>query len=202
MGVALDTVDLLNIAFKELDMDFNEMKVCELGDQVLRRCLRKSDGAYKPYGSCKGYIQSLGAEHISLDLNGKHGALKENLSKPIDKWLGYFDLITNYGTIEHVGTAGDMESQYHAFMNVHNFCRAKGVMTQLNPLVGYALTHCPYHYEPWCWHNLAKANNYKMIFNDIMVRSSKSAWNRAVLVKEIDAPFISMSQFIELGGIV
>lgn len=51
-------------------------------------------------GVYKAAFQAAGIEHTSVDLNGKDGALPRDLMKPLG--LGRFDMVTNFGTTEHV----------------------------------------------------------------------------------------------------
>jgi hypothetical protein len=50
--------------------------------------------------SYKRHFEALGIRHVSVDLNGKDGALPLDLRKPLG--LGRFDVVTNIGTTEHV----------------------------------------------------------------------------------------------------
>lgn len=63
--------------------------VLELGD--------KKDKGKPPY---KLWFEQEGYRHVSVDLNGKNGALPLDLREPLG--LGVFDLVTNFGTTEHV----------------------------------------------------------------------------------------------------
>ncbi len=48
----------------------------------------------------KDVFKAMGIEHVSVDWNGKNGALKLDLREPLR--LGKFDMVTNFGTSEHV----------------------------------------------------------------------------------------------------
>lgn len=52
---------------------------------------------HEPY---KPYFEERGWRHVSVDLNGEDGALALDLRKPLK--LGTFDVVTNFGTSEHV----------------------------------------------------------------------------------------------------
>jgi hypothetical protein len=82
--------------------------VCELG------C--------KGFGKTKTAFESLGWRHTSIDLNGLGGALPIDLTKPIDvRGIGGpFDVVTNFGTSEHV------EGQYECWKNIFSLCRVGG----------------------------------------------------------------------------
>lgn len=62
----------------------------ELGNKRQPKCSQ-------PY---KAAFERMGIRHVSVDLNGQDGALKLDLRKPLN--LGRFDMVTNFGTSEHV----------------------------------------------------------------------------------------------------
>ena len=84
--------------------------------------------------SYKKYFESLGLEHISIDISGLHGALKLDLRESID--LEPADMVTNIGTTEHV-----TNNQKAAWENIHNFCKVGGVFISCTPIKG-----------DWWWH--------------------------------------------------
>lgn len=74
----------------------------ELGNKKTRR------GVYKDW------FEGRGIRHVSVDLNGQDGALPLDLRDPLN--LGTFDLVTNYGTTEHVS------EQEPAWRNIADAC--------------------------------------------------------------------------------
>ena len=99
----------------------------ELGDQELKG-MKKITIAK----TGKEYYESKGVIHTSIDLNGRRGALKFDLSQPIDmpEWINHFDIITNLGTTEHVEP---QSSQYECFKNIHNFLKVGGIVIHVVP---------------------------------------------------------------------
>lgn len=90
----------------------------------------------KPY-TYKAYFESLGFEHISIDWNGEHGALKRDLRKPLWDEFEPFDMVSNMGTTEHVS------DQPGVWKNIHYLTKVGGVY------VGQT----PYHDgKSWWWH--------------------------------------------------
>ena len=75
----------------------------ELGNKV------KGDLVYKKL------FESLGFRHVSVDMNGKDGALPKDLRQPLK--LGTFDMVTNFGTTEHVAP-GDRDGQTACWRNI------------------------------------------------------------------------------------
>jgi len=84
-------------------------------------------------GVYKTYFESLGIEHVSIDLNGRDGALKFDLTLPI--YIEPFDMITNFGTSEHV------HDQQALWQNVHHLLKVNGILVSVTPLP-----------ENWWWH--------------------------------------------------
>ena len=191
--------ELFEPACKAIGMGYDGMKICELGNQWMQvegiKC-----------GVGKEYFTSLGAEHVSIDLNGRAGALRLDLSKDIllekPEWKGYFDLVSDIGTLEHV-----QDGVYEGFKNVHNFCRKGGVMIHSVPLSGHWYKHSPYHFQADFFKKLAAVAKYVCVLDELRTttygrhsRKPKTNTN-AILVKENDVPFISKEEFVSLGGI-
>lgn len=129
----------------------------ELGDQVLKGMKKITH-----LKTGKEYFESKGVEHISIDLNGKRGALKHDLSKPIinPNWAKHFDIITNLGTTEHVEP---QSSQYVCFRNIHNFLKIGGIVIHVLPDIEIRKEHN---------FNTDHANNYyKISFFDMLTCS-------------------------------
>ena len=89
-----EIVHLMDVALEAMNKNYKEILVCELGNQRMKWNRHRTG---KVYLTDKGVL-----EHVSIDMNGQNGALKLNLGAPIDKWRNYFDMVTNYGTTEHV----------------------------------------------------------------------------------------------------
>ena len=85
----------------------------------------------------KSYFESIGFRHISVDWDGRFGALVRDLRQPQWQEFGTFDMVTNIGTSEHVdGQAGFWE-------NIHNLTKVGGLY------VG----QCPApNSDSWWWH--------------------------------------------------
>lgn len=79
-------------------------------------------------GIYKHYFESMGIDHTSIDWNGEDGALKLDLTEPLD--LKPFDMITNFGTTEHV------HDQYAVWENIHNLLKVNGILVSTTPLPG------------------------------------------------------------------
>lgn len=87
----------------------------ELGDQMMGKNL-----------PAKEYFTGLGVKHTSIDWNKRHGALKLDLAEPLG--LSEYDVVTNFGTAEHVS------NQRTLFCNIHRACRPGGVIVHKGPI--------------------------------------------------------------------
>jgi hypothetical protein len=91
MGIRNTTITLMDIGVKAIEKKFNEICICELGNQHTKDLPDCKTG--------KQYLTGLGAEHVSFDINGKNGAIKVDLARKIpERWINNFDMVTNYGT--------------------------------------------------------------------------------------------------------
>ena len=88
-------------------------------------------------GTYKAWFESLGFRHISVDWDGKYGAINRDLRKPLWPEFGQFDMVCNIGCSEHIS------EQRPVWENVHNLTKVGGVY------VG----QCPYYDgKSWWWH--------------------------------------------------
>ena len=171
MGIAEDDVDLMGAALAAIGKDsFKGLRICELGNQRMR---------FGRYKTGKEYLSSLGAIHVSIDRNGKDGAIALDLAAPIELWGGSFDIVTNYGTSEHV------QHQKACFDNIHNFCKAGGVMVHAVPFEGTYKRHCKFHYNTEFFVDLARVRGYTIVLNEVRRRTEDKALVCAVMVKRL-----------------
>ena len=176
MGInTLERLQLLEYWIDESNMKFENINMCELGNQRIWKTLNISgiplnNNAYllKDYYEVLKKIKS----HISIDFNGKDGALKLDLRKQIDvsDIGGPFDVVTNFGTTEHVE-----DNQYQTFKNIHDLCKVGGIMYHVVPKennwdgarAGLNHPHCPYYYTSEFFSELAESNGYEMVVNKV-----------------------------------
>lgn len=139
MGCVPKSLELLK-SYVHLVGGFSGRKMLELGNQQMY-CHPDIPEA----SAAKLYFQSQGVDHTSIDLNGLLGALPLDLSKPIDKpeWNEAFDIVTDFGTSEHVGNT--IEALYNCRRSCHTFCRPGGLLVFMNPKTGNWPGH-GYHY--------------------------------------------------------
>jgi len=162
----------------------NPKEVCmiELGNQHI-------GGAFRD--TSKNYFSSIVKKHISIDLNGEDGALALDLNSEI-KGVEQGDIVTNYGTSEHVS------DQYECFKNMHNLCKTGGIIINFVPPAGYWPGHCPYYYNLEYFKVLGEKNCYKIIENKIFTEppyTGALTMISCVFQKIDDSVFINKSEF-------
>ncbi len=167
MGLTRSYLDYIEECVDHALGDLAGKRMLELGDQIIG----KSEPISESTG--KEYFENRGVFHTSFDLNGKHGALRVDLSKPIrnSEWLGTFDIVTNAGTSEHVEP---FRSQYECFMNIQNCLRQGGIAVHLVPDIveleqrGRWKNHCNYYYSHDFFALLANLNGYDLLSSKVI----------------------------------
>lgn len=121
--------------------------VCELGDQWVTYLI--------PPILAEQFYKSLGCgKYVSIDANGR-GTLTADLNRPIPG-LGQFDLVTDFGTGEHVF------NQAQVWRTVHDLTKRKGYVAFDRPMQGYE-GHCFYNTHECLFRDLAAANEYEIV---------------------------------------
>jgi hypothetical protein len=171
---------------KNLGMHYSGLVWCELGNQGY--CKKPAKLMYR----------SKGVKHTSIDINGLDGALKLDLDYPVPTNLeNKFDVVTNYGTSEHV------TNQYSVFKNIHSMCKTKGIMIHGIPLIGNWPDHCRYYYSEQFFKKLAEACGYTVL--DLRILSTvsyKTPYNlvACVLRKLPSQSFPTSTHFLAIPG--
>ena len=183
MGLVKSYIDFIENGVQIALGELAGKRMLELGDQVI--------GDSEPFSEKTGkeYFENRGMLHTSFDLNGKHGALWVDLSRPIrnPKWLGAFDIVTNSGTSEHVEP---FASQYECFMNIHNCLRQGGIAIHIVPDIveleerGHWKNHCNYYYSQEFFALLADLNGYDLLSSKVI-----DGLRCVCLQKSSDIPF-------------
>jgi len=134
---------------KKVFLSYDQLIVFELGNQGIQG---------KKWSAKQEYLKKGVIEHVSVDVNGRDGSLKLDLNKELPKNLhDKFNLVTNYGTTEHVN------DQYSVFHNINKVCLVGGTMIHALVLPGNWVGHCRYYYPPKFVEQLSKLFGYKII---------------------------------------
>jgi hypothetical protein len=109
----------------------------------------------------------LGFNYSSIDIDGSPGSIPLDLnydSAPGDA-LGKYQLVTNYGTTEHVA------NQLNAFKIIHDLAACSGVMIHHLPMQGM-LNHGLVNYNPKFFWMLARSNGYRLVYMNVTAGTS------------------------------
>ena len=198
MAIRTWLLDLAHTAIHEVKKPYKEIRLLDLGNQYVKDYTIKVDGK-KVYLPSKKYFSDCGVSHTSIDMNGKDGVMVMDLASEIKSNLR-FDVVFNFGTGEHV------EDQYNLFRNIHNFCSPDGFMVHTFPIVKFCKKHGNYNYSEDFAFNLAWANNYDIIYNDIRKHKGREKKNEdmlfsCVIYQSHYGEFISRKEFIEIKKI-
>ena len=137
---------------QSLSLPYSGLKWCELGNQSTWD--RKS---------AKEMYITRGVDHTSIDLNGQDGVLRLDLERPLPEYLiGKFDIVTNYGTVEHIN---DQNAVFH---NIHKLCKKGGIMVHGLPFVLNWPRHGRYYYAREFADSLADVCNYNLVDVDLL----------------------------------
>lgn len=110
------------------------------GDRRLARAFDNSDITYR-----------------SLDIHDDDGVIQADLNhyRVPSQWRGRFDIVTNFGTTEHV------LDQINAFRVMHDFAKLGGLFVHRVPFSGY-YNHGLFAYNPVFFIFLSHANGYEI----------------------------------------
>ena len=180
--------DIVQQALKLLGKSPSGLEMMEIGSQ----------GITVPgisYKVAKHYFESLGFTHTSIDLDGLYGSLVLDLTAPLTDFYNKYDIITNFGTSEHV------ENQFACFENIHYFCKDNGIMIHSVPLPDNWVIHCKYHYPPAFFDQLGLACGYEVCENKSFNMASgkdKRGLVNVVFRKKGSIDFISKNEFVKI----
>jgi hypothetical protein len=161
MGVGLSVLEFFNRSINLTIGSIAGKRMAELGDQKLHK-----DIALKPDGSrvwFKDWIEARGCHHYSIDIHGKNGSHPLDLNKLIkdDFWHCNFDIITNFGTAEHIDNQGVL------WENIHNLGTTNSIFIHVLPEFGkYPLSHAKYFYDQEFFSSLIDTDGYTVVLNE------------------------------------
>jgi hypothetical protein len=101
----------------------------------------------------------LGLSYASIDIDGSPGSipLDLNYDEVPTEFIGKYDVVTNFGTTEHVA------NQLQSFKIVHDLATPGGLMLHVLPSSG-GLNHGLVSYNPKFFWMLGRSNGYKIAF--------------------------------------
>lgn len=137
------------------------------------------------HGTYKSYFTSLGIHHTSVDINGMDGAIPLDLQEPL--MLGKFDMVTNFGTSEHVA------NQEPCWRNI---IEATGkLLVCVTPAPGgWIKPHGRWYPSQDFYVALAQLNGFKIERLYQMSLSSKRAVICVRMMRVMETPFVMPDQ--------
>lgn len=161
MAIGMDIIEFFNRSIARTLGDIRGRRMAELGDQKLWPAVRLTPAGERVWA--KQYFEDRGCHHYSIDIHGRNGSHPLDLSKPIEDefWHNNFDIVTNFGTSEHV------EDQYQCWRNIHNLGRPGCIYCHVLPEYGrYRPYHCKHFFSSDFFVELCKQNKYTLILNE------------------------------------
>jgi SAM-dependent methyltransferase len=193
MGITDTGLALMERGIQAAAIPWGHLKMCELGNQWLFLSAPHGQAWKSP---AKPYFTFRGVDHTSIDLNGLDGAVPLDLRKSVlaarPDWRNHFDVVTDFGTAEHVGDV------YGVFANVHDICRPGGIMVHVLPHTGHWPEHCDCFFDLNSLSTLASLNHYHIM--ELVTGPTFSNWTTgmqvyACLQKVTDRPFVDSLPF-------
>jgi len=114
-----------------------------------------ADQRPKPNAQQTFYSIFGGGSYRSLDLTDSRADYAYDLSFPLPD-IGKYDVVTNFGTTEHVFNIGQ------SFANIHNLLNVGGLQLHTLPAYGY-IDHGFYNIHPCAYLDMARANEYEIV---------------------------------------
>lgn len=159
--------------------------VCELGDQGM--C-----GGPTKTALAKDWYLGMGCgRYVSIDGNGR-GTLTADLNQPIA--LEPFDLVTDFGTGEHIF------DQAQVWRTMHDLTTPGGFIAFDRPAQGYQ-KHCFYLVNECLFRDLARANHYKVLWFE-RTPMKRGELLRGVFQRTTGRPFVLPQQSRYLDSLV
>jgi len=157
------------------------MSMLELGCQEL----------YPGRAVAKKYWDSIGFKCLSIDISGCLGSERVDLNHPVN--LGQFDVVTNFGTSEHVVDV------YNCFLNIHNACKVGGIMLHVVPVTGNWPGHGIHYFKKEFFKVLVNKSKYEGLewMASAAENNVKDGWQMHCAIRKIGNKFIKRAAFME-----
>jgi hypothetical protein len=216
MGITAHSIQLIE---KALVHNPSIKSVIELGSQNLYT----GNEVDPPFAST--WYKARGIKYESIDMAGDNGAMRLDLSKPISLKKS-FDLVTDFGTSEHVVRMQDYESVefhsgyinsiypkgevkisdietgfYNCMKNKHNLLAKGGICVSENPLTGSWPGHGYSYYTEEFYTELCRLMGYQLleVGKDAAMGNTKDGWNVYCLYKKVtNSEFLSEAEFYDV----
>ncbi len=159
MGINAYTLDYFwEMLKKRAGIDGLEGKwMLELGNQRIRPNAFIKHNIRSIFS--KAYFMPQGCNHHAIDINGADGAVPLDMNEPIPikRFINAFDIITDFGFMEHV------DNQDQAWKNIDEMGKPGCVYIHSVPLAGMWLDHCKHYYTEQFFRDLCDSFDYKIL---------------------------------------
>lgn len=215
MGITASDIQLIE---KAVQLKPDIKTVCELGSQNLYLY----NDPKPPFAST--WYEGRGIKYRCIDMAGDNNAIDLDLSIKRDVvWGDRFDLVTDFGTSEHVVRVQEYQSVafheghinsvypkerptedqiregfYNCWVNKHDLLRYDGLMINVNPKTGNWPGHGYTYLTKDFYLKLAELMEYEILHleDHAAMGNTISGWNVCcILRKNVDRPFISFEEF-------
>jgi hypothetical protein len=229
MGIGLSDLEKLLTVVKKYKTTPLELSLVELGEQELKilddelqhQLLihflkgnpRKWSYHAKPRTNriglfSKDYFNTVFSSVVTIDLKAHCPQTKQvDLGLALDEQglSDTFDLLTNFGTTEHVGQYLDNSPnpQYIAFRNIHKLVKTNGLMFHNVPFSKRAnkvQNHGAFNYDLTFFEELSNKCKYEVVYNELQLRGKLIHIN-CCLIKQDENDFITEKEFNKIKGI-
>lgn len=165
---------------------------------------------YLPAPYMRDWYESKQIRYDSLDLNGECGAAIVDFSEklPIQE-IDTADLVTDFGTSEHVSDDGisygtgkfSWEAIYNCWKNKFDFCKTGGWIISENPKTGNWPGHGFNYYTQNFYVNLANKSGLSIFSLDEVAAmgNTTDGWNILCVMRKVKDEFPTLEEFKELG---
>lgn len=150
-----------------MELGSNDLNVHKANDikEIIHR-LGGDPSKFKAVSNCtipaRDFYSALGWEYYCVDIDDRPGTIHLDLNRGNiqARYKGYFDIVTNHGTTEHV------MNPINSFFCVHEMTRKGGVIIHDTPIFGLG-NHGFVNLTPKFWHSLMFFNEYKCLEADV-----------------------------------
>lgn len=183
MGITKHDADLVISTLSDHFGTIAGLTMMELGNQWMRDLAIKERLA-------KEFFTNKGLKHTSVDINGKDGAIPMDLcdAKNFLPWKNKFNVVTNFGTAEHVGRT--LLEQRVCFEIIHLCTNPNGIMIHVVPDIinedptRFYHRHGYWRYTKEFFDYLSQKNGY-----DVIINECRKDLHIAFLIKRQDTLF-------------
>jgi hypothetical protein len=187
----IGTQNLLEIEYEPalaLITKLRSAPVTEKEIKELKRLIECADPANKKKSTyLSEFFDLTDVNYVSFDVcAGKKTEIFDLNSDDLpEKYHGFFDIVMNCGTLEHV------INQYNSLKIIHQSLKKDGIWFDQPPSIGF-INHGYFNYNPLFYQDLVEANSYGLV----------EIWYSAAQgfpVRDNEIPLISYNDFLQEG---